>query len=94
MNSDNSNQSTDTSCFVSQDVQNQLMDVFSTDTMSDFDKFLKEYGKIHLICGPMFSGKTSELINIIKREVLPPNPKKCLVVTRYTEGIKTHDGFM
>lgn len=60
-------------------------------------------GEIQLILGPMFSGKTTELIRRIKRYEAANH--KCMVVkytkdVRYTEGndysntIITHDRFV
>ncbi|EGR34057.1 thymidine kinase, putative, partial [Ichthyophthirius multifiliis] len=56
----------------------------------------QNFGQIQLIYGPMFSGKTSELLRIVKRYSYAK--KKCLVVNyikdnRYTEStsICTHD---
>ena len=56
----------------------------------------KNGGKIRLIIGPMFSGKTSELINRYRKHTIAG--KKCLLVkykkdTRYSnDHIVTHDG--
>jgi len=50
---------------------------------------------IHVICGPMFSGKSTELLRLVKRHQLAN--KKCLIVkyvndTRYSEEfVVTHD---
>lgn len=52
-------------------------------------------GRIELVLGPMFSGKTTELIRRIRRHIVAKN--KCLLVkfkgdTRYSEtGVATHD---
>lgn len=53
-------------------------------------------GSIHVIIGPMFSGKTTELIRRVRRHVTAA--KKCLLVkykgdNRYTEDplLSTHD---
>ena len=52
-------------------------------------------GKIHLILGPMYSGKTTELLRLYRRYYLAG--KKCLLIkhkddTRYdSEYIVTHD---
>lgn len=56
-------------------------------------------GKIILILGPMFSGKTSELITLGKRYAIAK--KKCLIIkysgdTRYSEDttlLSTHDEY-
>lgn len=55
-----------------------------------------EYGSLQLIFGPMFSGKTTELMRRIKRYEIAK--KKCLVIkygadSRYTDEDKavTHD---
>jgi thymidine kinase len=51
-------------------------------------------GSITMIVGPMFSGKTTELIRLIRRSKIAN--KKCLIVkyakdTRYSSEIMTHD---
>ncbi|QRI42827.1 thymidine kinase [Cheloniid poxvirus 1] len=55
-------------------------------------------GEIRLIIGPMFSGKTTELVRLIRRFMI--SNRKCLIIkhcidSRYTEGdlkaIYTHD---
>ena len=54
-----------------------------------------ERGSIELIIGPMFSGKTTELIRIIRRNIFAK--KSCIIVkykhdTRYSiEDVSTHD---
>jgi thymidine kinase len=52
-------------------------------------------GRIEMICGPMFSGKTSELARQVRRHVIAA--RKCIVI-RYAEDIRyssdsisTHD---
>ncbi|QRM15388.1 thymidine kinase [Mudlarkpox virus] len=55
-------------------------------------------GNIHLITGPMFSGKTTELARLIRRFII--SDRKCIIIkhcsdTRYAEenleAIYTHD---
>nr|BAA77559.1 thymidine kinase [Canarypox virus]BAA77564.1 thymidine kinase [Canarypox virus] len=55
-------------------------------------------GEIRLIIGPMFSGKTTELVRLIRRFMI--SGRKCIIIkhcsdSRYTEGdleaIYTHD---
>jgi len=52
-------------------------------------------GQIHLILGPMFSGKTTELLRQLKRHSIAQH--KCLLIkyagdTRYSiEAVSTHD---
>ncbi|AOA33024.1 hypothetical protein GTPV_gp062 [Goatpox virus Pellor] len=53
-----------------------------------------DYGYIHLIIGPMFSGKSTELIRIVKRYQIAQY--KCCVVKylndiRYGNSVYTHD---
>ncbi|XP_014247577.1 thymidine kinase, cytosolic-like [Cimex lectularius] len=55
----------------------------------------KRSGELHLIFGPMFSGKTSELLKRIRLYKL--SDSACVIVryakdTRYTRHIATHDG--
>lgn len=54
-------------------------------------------GSIHIIFGPMFSGKSSEMIRLMRRHTIAR--KKCLVIkysldTRYAvDEVATHDRF-
>ena len=62
----------------------------------NYPKANKQNGNLHVIIGPMFSGKTSELIRLNKRALIAN--KKCITIkyindVRYTEDnyIVTHD---
>jgi len=62
--------------------------------MSDSMSMSNNKGYITLIIGPMFSGKTTELIRLIKRATIAG--KKCVVVKydkdiRYGDELHTHD---
>ena len=58
---------------------------------------MKALGRIELIIGPMFSGKTSELLRRIRRH--QHSSKKCVVIKHSTDVracsniIQTHDLF-
>lgn len=60
-----------------------------------FSKMDHSVGKIHLILGPMYAGKTTELIRLRNRAKLAG--KKCLMIKYYkdirydTEKLSTHD---
>jgi len=70
-------------------------DSFSTNQSYNYQQFLQR-GRIELIIGPMFAGKSTELLRRMKR--LEISGKKCLHIkyagdNRYTDEacIATHD---
>jgi len=55
-----------------------------------------QYGSIEIIFGPMFSGKSTELVRMVKRYSIAQ--KKCLIINYYKDErysndsvISTHD---
>ena len=61
------------------------------------DVYHQKRGRIQIIFGPMFSGKTTELIRIVKRFSIAK--RKCLLIKyskddRYSvHGVSTHDKY-
>ena len=71
---------------------------FSSDESKDAPEmplYMKQRGRIEIIMGPMFAGKSTELLRRVKRHEI--SGKSCLNIkyiddTRYVEGcISTHD---
>lgn len=54
-----------------------------------------DQGRLEVICGPMFSGKTGELIRRLRREQIARKSTLLLkpeIDTRYGKAVSTHDG--
>ena len=91
-------ESTDNRELFVKDTKISANEVKNLDSVSQADSLPQNYGKIHLICGPMFSGKTTLLLQTLQKNMQSSKPKKFLVIShendnRYSsDGIATHDG--